>query len=240
MTHRAKLIQAVFTLWVLTGCLAPPTQQVSNDVVADGVNDDPVALYLGIRLSNNSYTAVKQTSLLTVRAVYAQSPSESIKQDLDEIEAKAGQLNSWQFSYEPHITNMFIGGKLPTDPVDAKLYSNYEEDLQTVVSIPTVAYLPGNLIAGIAFIDLSQILMRNRFPHTTLLNKGMAAKYSNDLIEALAVNEQFNVDYASKFVNAKQVTSYPVTIETKSYTAYVIRLDTPQSFTGYSHKFYTS
>lgn len=240
MTFRAKKTALLLRFGLLLCFLGVPAQISSLSSSHLSFKDDPVALYLGTRLLDNSYTSVKVLSLDTVQRIYEETSDESIRQDFDDITENAGKKGSWQYSYEPHITNMYIGGVIPPNPDDAKLYNSFEEDIKCSVKIPAVAYLPGNLIAGIAFIDLTQILMTNRFPHTTLMNKGMSAKYSNDLIEAIDVNEQFQQDYSNQFETAKHVTIYPITIEGKTYTAYVRKLDKPLLMTGYTHKFYTS
>lgn len=240
MTFRAKMTALLLRFGLLLCCSGISTQLSTLSSSDSRSDDDPVALFLGTRLSDNSYASVKALSLDTVQAVYEYTSDESAKSDFDEITEKAGEKNSWQYSYEPHVTNLYIGGVIPPNPDDAKLYSSFEEDIKCSVKISAVAYLPGNLIAGIAFIDLSQLLMSNSFPHTTLLNKGMSAKYSNDLIEALNVNEQFQEDYSNQFINAKPIMTYPITIKGKTYTAYVRKLDKPLLMTGYTHKFYTS
>ena len=182
----------------------------------------PIASYVGIRFSDSSYARIKQNSLASLSLAYSQYKDVEIQADIEEIQSKAGQIGSWQYSYEPHITSQFLGGTMPADPVQRSLYENFEEDIPCTETIPAVAYLPGNLIAGIGFTDLSRIYMLNSFPHTTLFNKKLAAKYSNDLIESLAKNEQFSTDYNQKFQKASPVSSYQVQIEGKTYTAYVI------------------
>lgn len=240
MVSRRKSSDVLASLGLLVCLVGATTLEIKDFASQNTMNEDPVALFLGIKLSDHSYASVKELSLNAVSAVYKETSEEIVKQDLDEINEKAGAKNSWQYSYEPHITNMFVGGRIPQDPEQARLYNQFSEDLKCYVKIPAVAYLPGNLLAGIGFIDLSQILMMNRFPHTTLLNKGMSAKYSNDLLEALDVNEEFRNDYARQFENAKPVTSYGITIEGKTYTAYVWKLPEPLLSTGYTHKFYTA
>jgi hypothetical protein len=199
---------------------------------------DPVALFLGLKLTDNHFEDIKGASIKSLNAAYDQSKDESIKADISEISEKAGEKDSWQYSYEPHITSMFIGGKVPADATNKSLYMNYLEGLEEAVMIPAIAYLPGNIIAGIGFIDLNRVLMLNKFPHTTWLNKGMSAVYSNHLLESLGTNEDFMKDYSSQFNDAKQVSSYKVTIEGKEYTAYVVKLEKPWYMTGFTSKFY--
>lgn len=203
--------------------------------------DAPIALYIGIRLADSSYAKVKEVSLDNLNQAYKAFPVPEIQADIDEITIKDGQTGSWVYSFEPHFTTQYLGGQLPVDPDQRSLYLSFEEDIPCLVSVPAIAYLPGNIIAGIGFTDLSRIYMLNDFPHTTLYNKGMTAKYSNDLLIALGKDQGFMADYNSQFTKDRTVKSYQVEIEGKSYTAYVIPLQpTAWSMLGYSHKFFTA
>lgn len=200
----------------------------------------PIALYVGIRLADSSYATIKQITLQSLNRVYSEFEAPEVEADIDEIMVKDGQAGSWVYSYEPHFTSQFVGGQLPTNPEERELYLQFEEDIPCTVSVPAVAYLPGNIIAGIGFTDLSRIYMLNDFPHTTLFNKGMSAKYSNDLLIALGTNPAFMADYRDQFSKSTDVTSYTVEIEGKSYTAYVVPLVSNWRMVGYTHKFYTA
>ena len=63
--------------------------------------------------------------------------------------------------------------------------SEYKEDTRVPVKFKVFAYIPGCIIASPAFLDRSLSLMTNRFPHYTVLNAALSAKYSNDMLEAL-------------------------------------------------------
>jgi hypothetical protein len=203
--------------------------------------DAPIALYVGIRLADSSYHKLKEKSLTSLNLIYQKFQLPEIKADIDEIIEKAGEPGSWVYSYEPHFTTQYLGGQLPTNPVEKDLYLNFEEDIPCKVSVPAVAYLPGNILAGIGFMDLTSTYMLNDFPHTTLFNKGMSAKYSNDLLVALGKDPAFMADYKAKFASSSSVKSYQVEIEGKSYTAYVAPLQPAAwSLLGYTHKFYTA
>lgn len=233
----AQARQAFFLALVLVVSHAQASME-KTEIRDLGQTPEQVAIFLGLRLADNHFEDIKTTTVTVLDAAYQLSKDESIMADIAEIKEKAGQPGSWQYSYEPHVTSWFVGGTLPTDYTNLTLYKNYKEGLEEPVLIPAVAYLPGNIIAGIAFVDLTRVLMFNKFPHTTWLNKGMSAVYSNNLIEGLAENEAFKADYADQFRNAKEAAAYQVKIDNKQYTAYVVKLQKPWEMLGYTTKFF--
>lgn len=202
--------------------------------------DKTSVLYLGIRLvdfSNLYIQALAQNALLNVRSKFSDP---RVDEDLQIIKNMRAASTDWQYPYEPHVTSMYVGGVVPSNPEDRAALFAFKEDSVLLSDYPAIAYIPNKLMAATAMIDRSKIYMKNRFPHTTLLTRGMAAKYSNDLIESLYdSNPKFARDYDEKFANADPVSKYEATIEGVKYQAYVVaRLSV--SKIGYSHRFYTA
>ena len=68
--------------------------------------------------------------------------------DLEKIrKAMTGKNSPWKLPPASHLTQLFLGGKNSNDPI----LVNYEEGLPVNVTIRAVIYVPGKIIAGIAF-----------------------------------------------------------------------------------------
>ena len=217
--------------------LNTPEQQTQR---SNPMQEKTSVLYLGIRLaefSNLYIQSLAQDALLKVRSKFSDA---RVDEDLQIIKDMGPTSTEWQYPYEPHVTTMYVGGVVPTNPADRNALLGFKEDKAILSDYPAIVYIPNKLMAATAMIDKSRVYMTNRFPHTTLLTRGMAAKYSNDLIASLYdSNPRFAQDYNEKFANAELVSKYEVTIEGVKYQSYVVaRLSVRKA--GYSHRFYTA
>ena len=218
----------------------PLHSSVSQTPPAEPSQQKTAVLYLGIRLAEFSNLYIQSLARDALRTVQSRFADGKVDEDLRIIEAMRAASTEWQYPYEPHVTSMYVGGLVPSNPEDRAALLGFKEDRVLLSDYPAIVYIPNKLMAATAMVDRSQIYMKNRFPHTTLLTRGMAAKYSNDLIESLFDGSaQFARDYDDKFAHADLVSKYEATIEGVKYSAYVVaRLSV--SKTGYTHRFYTA
>lgn len=127
-------------------------------------------IYLGIMLSDKSNfkDGFKRLLSATFDVLEQELGNQNdFDKDLEKIrKAMNGKNSPWKLPPAHHLTQLFIGGnKNSNDPI----LVNYEEGLPINVTIRAVVYVPGKILAGIAFPKAE---CKNQFPHVTLAMGG--------------------------------------------------------------------
>ena len=76
------------------------------------------------------------------------------------------------------MTVLFIG-KENEDKMESHLFKNFKDGEEHEVQIKAVVLVPGKIIVGICFPDIST---ENQFPHVTLMTNRCPPKTSNDVL----------------------------------------------------------
>lgn len=205
---------------------------------APAVNDDTIPLFLGINITDMSRRFIEELSTRALQSVQLKFPSPVIAGDIEEILNQEEESEAWAYPLQPHITQLFLGNQMPTQPTQKAFYENYRSGVTCPITIPAIAYIPNGLITAIDYIDREVFYVERQFPHTTLLSSELTPVYSNNMLEALGLIPEFAADYSSRFKNAA-IKRYEITIEDRRYSAFVVPIKELHTF-GFTNQFYTA
>ena len=194
----------------------------------------PLFLGLSLPLSNLTLTTLSSTA---VSLAHAFNPADAgIRDDLRAVQA----MDGWVLPPLAHVTSLYVGGRVPAGAPQSVYYKYFREGVPIRVQFGAVAYIPGGILAYIAFFDRDTIYNDNSFPHCTLLSKSLSPVYSNNLIAALySTSPIFKQLYDNEFTtpSASPVGSADVQIDGNTMRAYWIILPLME-IVGYTKKFY--
>lgn len=201
-------------------------------------NEDTIPLFLGINITDMTRRYIEDLATGALQTIQMKFPSPAIATDIDEILNQDEESEAWEFPLQPHITQLYLGNQMPTQPTQKAVYENYRSGVTCPISIPAIAYIPNGLITAIDYIDREVFYVERQFPHTTLLSSELTPVYSNNMLEALGLIPEFAEDYKNGF---KQTTvkRYQISIESKTYYAYVVPIKQIHTF-GFTNQFYTA
>ena len=212
-------------------------------ITASGVQaagEDSIPLYLGIRMANMGNDFLITHAKQSLDTIYDQYKDNTISSDLAAFGSSLRQPNGWNLPIEPHMTTLFLGKTLPSGPADRAYFDSFTEDVICGGTYRAIAYIPGKIMAFVAFVDRREFYFNGRFPHTTIGTNALTAKYSNDLLESLYdTHAAYRASYEAAFSTLTPPISYKITVDGVECMAYVLPIP-PVSVKGYTHRFYRS
>ena len=214
-----------------------PKPQKTKKSASKGGN---VPMYLGYFSNDLAKGEIENlcASVLQLCASSIEDKEHPIHVDLKAIESFS---KPWSVPADPHVTTLFMGKRAPTDPKKLKIFESFEDGKKEEITVHAVAYIPGGIATGITLCDRDRIAIDNDFDHMTLMTAGLAAKYSNDLLEALFESDgHFANHYADKLANIEcgKVYQAEVIVKGQKSTAFLVRLEKPWSFIASSKRIY--
>lgn len=200
---------------------------------------------LGIAVSSST-SDIRDQAVIALNAAFNTFPDQKILDDLNNIIEHFQEKGSFSTDTKPHITCAFLNERSPTGP-NYEIAYKFHESVETLVTIPVIAYLPGKLVAGLAYLSNKNIMWSDQILHFNMLNKGMSGAYYAEQLDTTANNflnylyqevAEFQWAYDAGFTASAPISRFIAKVDGKFHYAYIIKLAEPWVISGSTTRFW--